>query len=749
MYLLIKGCLTALLFLLVMRTAAHADEGYVEASVCAGCHAEQTADWQQSDHYHSMLPANEKSVLGDFDEASFTAGKRTSRFFIRDGKYLVETLGSNGKPQTFEVAYTFGYNPLQQYLLRTDGGRLQAFDVAWDSRPLGEGGQRWYQLQDNSVTDPEHPFFWTGYYQNWNSRCASCHSTNLEKHYDPVRNAFNTTYSDVNVACESCHGPGSEHVKLAKTNKISADKTGLKSLGKAIAFHFSGNDPIARPQYSPASPLALATDTCGGCHSRRAELGEPDLTQPFHQQFQLDGVNEPLYFSDGQIRDEVFVLGSFLQSKMAQAGVTCTNCHDPHSGKTKLPGEQICATCHRADVFAAPEHTNGHTDANCLDCHMPARTYMGVDNRRDHRFHRPSALNANSMSPCQSCHEDKSESWLKDAIMHWPKREGASADTLGQWAAFNQAMLTWNADAIADSSRFLADETINLPDLLAVALTEKLVTQSPVEAAELIWRDTQSDSAIRRRGAARAARALPPQQQAKIAKHLMNDEAASVRSEVAAELLNAPVDHILPEATIAPLLDEYAKWLQQSADHPGSNVGLAQLARRRNDIVAAKQFYERALTIDPAFLSARMAFADFLKEMGNARGEKRELKAALATAPDSGAVQFAYGLMLVREKQYDEAAVHLELAYQADDAIPRFAFVYGVSLWQLQRQNEAVKVLANAAARWPADYDLLSTWAKYAYMSKNTAMLKKAAVALGNAYPNDSLYQQLKPLIQP
>ena len=229
----------------------------------------------------------------------------------------------------------------------------------------------------------------------------------------------------------------------------------------------------------------------------------------------------------------------------------------------------------------------------------------------------------------------------------------------------------------------------------------------------------------------------------------MNDEAASVRSEVAAALLNAPVDHILPEATIAPLLDEYAKWLQQSADHPGSNVGLAQLARRRNDIVAAKQFYERALTIDPAFLSARMAFADFLKEMGNARGEKRELKAALATAPDSGAVQFAYGLMLVREKQYDEAAVHLELAYQADDAIPRFAFVYGVSLWQLQRQNEAVKVLANAAARWPADYDLLSTWAKYAYMSKNTAMLKKAAVALGNAYPNDSLYQQLKPLIQP
>ena len=105
-----------------------------------------------------MQPADENVVLGDFSGTKYIFGKRTSRFFVKDGKYLIETLNDQGKQQTYPVRYVFGYRPLQQYLLETEPGRLQAFDVAWDTRPGSEGGQRWYQLQDESVTDPEHPF---------------------------------------------------------------------------------------------------------------------------------------------------------------------------------------------------------------------------------------------------------------------------------------------------------------------------------------------------------------------------------------------------------------------------------------------------------------------------------------------------------------------------------------------------------------------------------------------------------------
>lgn len=746
---LIRGCLAALFLCISFTATASSDKRYTGAETCLSCHQKEGDAWRQSDHYHSMLPASDESVLGNFSDMTFSAGTRTSRFFKEGDAYFVETLNGQGEKQTFDVVYTFGFRPLQQYLLRTTGGRLQAFDVAWDSRPAEQGGQRWYQLQNNEVTDPEHPFFWTGYYQNWNSRCASCHSTNVQKHYDPVKNTFDTTYSDVNVACESCHGPGSEHIKLAGEGTLSATNTGLKALGKAIAFHFKPGDAIARPQSSPAPISELALNTCGGCHSRRAELGEPDLTQSYHQQFQLDAIDEPLYFSDGQIRDEVFVLGSFMQSKMAQAGVTCIHCHDPHSGKTRLPEAQVCATCHRPDVFMAGTHTLGHKDANCLDCHMPARTYMGVDDRRDHKFHRPSALNEDSVRPCATCHEDKSTAWLRDAVEKWPARDGASPDTSGEWAKLNAALTTWDPAAIAESASLLTDPKITLPDLLTSALTRKVAAQAPQQAVKLIKAQAASSSSALRRGAAMAASSLSAQQQTAVLASLADDPALSVRSEVAAALLNAPANSILPEAQISPLLAEYEATLLATRDHPGANTGLAQLALRKGNIIDAKMYFEAALRIDPANLPALLSFADFLRNMGNEEGAKRYLTNALNIAPDSGAAQFAYGLMLVRDKLYEEATTHLEKAARAEDASPRFAFVYGVSLWQLKQPEKALTVLDDAATRWPGDYDLLTTRAKYAYLSKNAVMLHKAVTALGKVYPQDSVYLQLKPLIQP
>ena len=86
-----------------------------------------------------MNHATEKSARGDFNDASFEYYGVRSRFFRKDGKFLVETDGPDGKLATFEVKYTLGIYPLQQYLIEFPDGRIQALSIAWDSRTEGAG----------------------------------------------------------------------------------------------------------------------------------------------------------------------------------------------------------------------------------------------------------------------------------------------------------------------------------------------------------------------------------------------------------------------------------------------------------------------------------------------------------------------------------------------------------------------------------------------------------------------------------
>ncbi|QJR80707.1 tetratricopeptide repeat protein [Alteromonas pelagimontana] len=721
---------------------ATADSVFVGQQQCSGCHSQQHEAWQQSDHHQSMLPATKAAIKGNFDNVTFSAGLRTSRFFVDEGRYFIEITQQDKKPETYPVRYTFGFFPLQQYLLQAEKGRLQAFDVAWDSRPAEQGGQRWFQLQTEAVTNPDHPFHWKGYYQNWNSRCASCHSTNLTKGFDPQTLSFNTQFSDVNVACETCHGPGNTHVELVNSGSYTKVKTGLLPLPEQVDFVFNGKDPIARPA-SPPTDSSLALETCGACHSRRAELAEPKNTVPYHQQFQLSEVEEPLYFSDGQIRDEVFVLGSFLQSKMAQQGVTCTHCHDAHTGKTLLPGAQVCATCHQADVFAAPTHTNGHKDADCLSCHMPEQMFMKVDARRDHRFHRPSAKSENSDSPCRVCHAEESDGWFKKALEEWPKREGAAEDTYGNWANINQQLAQFNAEAISAANRLLL--TGELPGLLQVALLDKMAPMQNPKFLQLIQQALSSDDPILRRAVAENLDAVAESARAGFVEKLAQDPAASVRIALANSLLAMPAqarEFSITEAIFA----ELEASLKSSLDHPGPNLGMAQLSLYQGDNESAESFYERALAIDSSHTPTLLNYAEYWRQNGAEKNATALLKRALEYDPDDASVQFAYGLALVRGKQLAQALTYLQQAQESQQSTPRFGFVYAVALWQKNRQDQAISVLQTTNGRWPGQYDIQITWAKYAYQHGDSAAVRHALTALKDNYADDPVVKQIAQL---
>ena len=180
------------------------DPSYVGAKACGDCHQQQYQLWKQSDHHQAMQIATADSVLGDFSGVTLRFHNIDSRFYMRDQRYFVDTLDKKGKQATFQIKYTFGYQPLQQYLLEMDKGHIQAFNIAWDSRAKEQGGQRWFHLQPDENITPEHPFFWARHFQNWNSRCATCHSSNVDKNYDAQTHSYNTTWSEINVSCEAC-----------------------------------------------------------------------------------------------------------------------------------------------------------------------------------------------------------------------------------------------------------------------------------------------------------------------------------------------------------------------------------------------------------------------------------------------------------------------------------------------------------------------------------------------------------------
>ncbi|MGE5849128.1 MAG: cytochrome c3 family protein, partial [Candidatus Methylomirabilota bacterium] len=344
--------------------------------------------WQGSDHDRAMQKASGRTVLGEFNGAPFRYAGTTSTFFKRDGKFYVRTDGPDGKLADFEIKYTFGLDPLQQYLIELPGGRIQALSIAWDVPR-----RRWFHLYPKERIDFRDELHWTRPAQNWNFMCAECHATDLTRNFDPSSRAYRTRWTRLGVGCQACHGPSSRHVEWAR----AGDKGAGAEPSKGLPVNLKGADSTAE------------IEACARCHARRAPLGDGFR----HEHRLMDDylpalIDEGLYHADGQILDEVFEYGSFLQSRMHAAGLRCSDCHEPHGLKLRAPGNAVCTTCHTAGPPAALPHVNtrelkameydapnhhfhkpGGPGSRCVDCHAPARTYVVVNPRRDHSFRIP------------------------------------------------------------------------------------------------------------------------------------------------------------------------------------------------------------------------------------------------------------------------------------------------------------------------------------------------------------------------
>lgn len=717
---------------------------YIGSRLCAQCHASEHADWLASQHRSAMQEANESTVLGDFNNATFSKDSTESTFFKTDGKYWVRTEGPDGKLADFQIRYTFGVAPLQQYLIELHGGRLQALGIAWDARDKQAGGQRWYDLYPDRPLSAGDPLHWTGIDQNWNYQCGYCHSTNLRKNYQPASREFKTTWSEISIGCEACHGPASKHVEWARVSKGSGryekDAKGFAlSLDERKGVTWQAGDGVHAKRSVPRV-TSKEMLVCAACHSRRQQFSDdPGDVSRYSDAFRLSRLEAGLYHSDGQQRDEVYTHGSFVQSKMYAAGVTCSDCHNPHSGKLRLTGNAVCSQCHLPEQFDSPihhHHASGSDGARCGACHMPTTTYMGVDSRHDHsmRIPRPDrSVILATPNACNQCHADKSATWASDAVKTWyaaPKpgaQDFAEAFDLGDRRA---------PGAQAALMRIATAETSS-----ALARASALTRLGRLSSQHVIGLAAQSlkieDPSVRSAAVAVIADADPTVRRALLVP-LLRDSSRVVRMDAARALVGQAADDLSGEDRehLESALSEYVEAELFNAERPESHANLGTLYREQGKIAEARREFEEAIKIDPSFFAASVSLADMIRVEGNESEAEQILNEARARNPGSGPILHALGLSLIRQQRVAEAMTWLEKAANAAPDEPRFSYVLAVALHDTGKKAEAIGTLKNALARHPYDRDILWALATYEFEAQAISSALERAQLLNRLEPD-------------
>ena len=631
---------------------------FIGSDQCATCHAAEFQNWQNSHHALAIQEATEDTFL-----APLPSSAQGAQFKQTDDGIWV-TLQEGEEATSWRITHTFGVFPLQQYLVQAANGRLQTLRHSWDSRP---DGQQWFLQYPDEDIPPGDVLHWSGMAQNWNSMCADCHSTGIEKNYQPSTASFETSFAELSVGCEACHGPGSEHA----TNPASA-----------------------MPASAALANSALQTEVCAQCHSRRSQIAEGYTAgEPLFDYYVPELLNPPLYHPDGQINDEVYVYGSFASSKMFGKGVTCNDCHEPHSANLKIAGDGVCTQCHsqagnarfptlsKVD-YGTADHT-GHpvgTEAlTCVSCHMPEKTYMGVDARADHslRIPRPDLAAAyNLPNPCGQCHQE-----------HEPF-ETPDSDH------FSDKLLT--AERTQDEALLRAViEQSDYPPIVRATALSRLGSVSQAGTVRAIEAASRSDSAWLRWASIANLATLPPARHMAALTRLLKDPLRGVRIHAAMTALTTletdTRNRLEPALGLAVTELIAANKLNQET--PAANVNLAQIHWRMGDLAKAESFLDTALARNDKFIPALLYRAELLREVGRDADAQPYLAKATDLGIPAPEADYAYAMWLVRNNSRELALIYLKRAFDSAPGEPRWAFAYAVALHSLGQSVSAVELL--------------------------------------------------------
>ncbi|MGR3603553.1 MAG: multiheme c-type cytochrome [Heliomarina sp.] len=620
-------------FAFLMAAPAVSAQDYIGSDRCTACHQDAFEAWEGSHHALAWTPAEDTNILADFNDTRFAQGD-FSVLFHRDenGNPRIEVTEKDGETTDYPVHSVVGIEPLQQYLLETEPGRLQSFDVVWDTE---KGG--WFHLYPDSDYAPDNGLHWSGPYKTWNSRCATCHATGYATNYDSGTQSFASTQVEIGVGCEACHGPGSDHVGWAET--METTQTPPENYGFTVDF----------------SDAEEAIQQCAGCHSRREAFldGNPMPGTDFDDAYNLATLRPGLYEADGQILDEVYVYGSFLQSKMYAKGVSCSNCHLPHEADLVAEGNAVCTQCHnpagnpefptlvKAD-YDSPEHHRhepGTPGAQCKNCHMVERVYMGNDWRADHSFRIPRpdlAETTGAPDACTTCHEGRNPEWAADQIAEWFPNSTHRGPHYGEILAHGRRDPAGTAQDLVTLSLNRAE-----PGLVRATALWLLAQNGEGGPADAVAATLDDPDPLVRAAAVRAQRMAPMTERSMRLIELLNDPSKSVRIAAFMELSSAQIAH-LPDKYAKRMQSVAAEWrssVGNRLDYPETHLQIAGLALVRRNLAAASGAFAAATWLDPQLVDAWSMRARIAAVQGQQREALNILDEAIARNPDSLGLQ--------------------------------------------------------------------------------------------------------------
>jgi tetratricopeptide (TPR) repeat protein len=700
---------------------AKGENTFVGDGQCQGCHVKEYADWKTSDHFKAMLPATDSTVLGDFNNATFTADGVTTTFYRKGASFFIRTKEPDSVVRDYKVLYSFGHYPLQQYLVAFPGGRMQVPRVSWDSRE-----KKWfhqYEGQEIAATDWLH---WSQPAQNWNTMCATCHSTNLKKNYYLEADSFHTTWTSINVSCESCHGPGEQHVSFINS---SAHKKGDRPIDTYIAS--------TRGQYQQLN-------ACTPCHALKADISSELISSGELLDDHIPQIASPEHFyGDGQIKGEVYIYTSFMQSKMKHQGVTCTSCHNPHSGKRLFAGNSLCTQCHRK-TYDSPSHTFHQVNtkaSDCVSCHMPGKTYMGNDYRHDHSFRVPrpdQSVLYGTPNACNACHMDKSTQWAADAIRknYGPERKYHYSDDLLPGSRLDAASEAHLLKLVRDTAT---------PSIIRATALSYLGSIFTDASAATLRGALQDSDALTRYHALRSLANFPSQQWLEAAGPLLSDKVRTVRIAAADLYLSVPAERI-PERIMTafyPAQQELRSYVLYQADFADGNVMIGDHYLKQNDFFLAEKFYLRALRKDSLLNYSRLNLAVAQSAQGKGAEALKVLRTAARIAPENDRVFYNLALLHIEMKDTASALASFEKAVRLKSTNPRLYYNYGLLLYGKRQAAKAADVLKKGIALNPNDEDLNYTLA-YVYLQEGQHLqAKKHILLLRQVNPTNPRYQSL------
>ena len=696
---------------------------FVGDQQCRTCHAEQYKLWTHSDHFKAMMPANDSTISGNFNNQTLTANGVTSRFFKKDGKYYINTDGEDGVNADFEIKYTFGYYPLQQYLVEFPGGKMQATRASWDVK-----NKKWYDQYAGQKIPAHNWIHWTGNGQNWNTMCANCHSTNLQKNYNSDSDTYHTSFSSINVSCETCHGAGGKHISYIQGE---AYKNGDRISGSYILLKNKG-DQISE------------INACAVCHARRAEIkGSPTPGAPFMDNYIPEIPTTEHFYADGQANDEDYNYTSFSESKMFSRGVRCTNCHEPHEGKLRFTGNQLCMQCHgrNYNTEAHSFHSAGSSGSECRSCHMPSKDYMGIDTRYDHTFRVPRpdlSITYGTPNACNNCHQDKTAKWAADAVSKWygPKRNYHFAEDLIPGSKSDEQSESHLIKLTADTS---------VPDIVRASAANYLGNRQTGNSLYALLNCLKYTDANIRYRAVKSLAGFPAEKWIYAVAPLFSDSIRAVRI-AAAELFMAvpqtqfPTDDTAAFTKAKAELDTYIFY---QSDFSVGDIMIGDYYLKQNDYSNAEKYYNRGLKKDPLMNYARLNLSVVYNMLKQNDQALHVLKDAAKLDPTNERVYYNMALLYNEMGDKGNATKSLAEAVSLKSFNPRVYYNYGLMLEHDGRINHAIDIYKKGIALSPADASLNYALALLYIKTGKKEEAKIPASQLKKYYPEQPEYQKM------